>query len=118
MHLTRGQSTGERSCSHCKTRDRQIDELNAPDENGSRATNQSQEKRGRRSMDETHLSRGFRSKRKEQTTKNRLPPGQYVTTDFPVLSAGPTPQIKVADWTFALQLNGSLLRQWRWNEVE
>src|SRR6516165_3563873 len=60
-------------------------------------------------MDETTISRGFRSKRQEQTPKNRLPPGQYVTTDFPVLSAGPTPQIKLGDWTFALQLGGSLL---------
>src|SRR6516164_2826448 len=63
-------------------------------------------------MDETTISRGFRSKRQEQTPKNRLPPRQYVTTDFPVLSAGPTPQIKLGDWTFALQLGGSLLGKW------
>ena len=69
-------------------------------------------------MDETHISRGFRSKRQEQITKDRVPPGQYVTTDFPVLSAGPTPQIKVADWTFALQLNGSLLGKWSWDQFE
>src|SRR5215831_112753 len=56
------------------------------------------------SMDKNTISRGFRSKRQEQTLKNRLPPGQYVTTDFPVLSAGPTPQIKLEDWTFAIQL--------------
>lgn len=37
-------------------------------------------------MDEITISRGFRSKRQEQTPKNRLPPGQYVTTDFPVPS--------------------------------
>jgi DMSO/TMAO reductase YedYZ molybdopterin-dependent catalytic subunit len=69
-------------------------------------------------MDETTISRGFRSKRQEQTPKNRLPPGQYVTTDFPVLSAGPTPQIKLVDWTFALQLGGSLLGKWNWAEFE
>src|SRR5215470_13804408 len=67
-------------------------------------------------MDETTISRGFRSKRQEQTPKNRLPPGQYVTTDFPVLSAGPTPQIKLEDWTFALQLGVSLLGKWNWAE--
>src|SRR5262249_28159050 len=43
---------------------------------------------------------------------------QYVTTDFPVLSAGPTPQIKLGDWTFALQLGGSLLGKWNWAEFE
>src|SRR5262245_61715599 len=69
-------------------------------------------------MDETTISRGFRSKRQEQTPKNRLPPGQYVTTDFPVLSAGPTPQIRLGDWTFALQLGGSLLGKWNWAEFE
>jgi DMSO/TMAO reductase YedYZ molybdopterin-dependent catalytic subunit len=69
-------------------------------------------------MDETTISRGFRSKRQEQTAKNRLPPGQYVTTDFPVLSAGPTPQIKLEDWTFAFQLGVSLLGKWNWAEFD
>src|SRR6201987_1251935 len=70
------------------------------------------------SMDETSISRGFRSKRHEQTAKDRLPPGQYLTSDFPILSAGPTPQIKVANWNLALQLCGSLLRKWSWAEFE
>jgi DMSO/TMAO reductase YedYZ molybdopterin-dependent catalytic subunit len=69
-------------------------------------------------MDETPISRGFRSRRQEQTPKDRLPPGQYVTTDFPVLSAGPTPQMKLANWMFALQLGGSLLGKWNWAEFE
>jgi DMSO/TMAO reductase YedYZ molybdopterin-dependent catalytic subunit len=69
-------------------------------------------------MDETPISRGFRSRRNEQALKDRLPPGQYLTTDFPVLSAGPTPQIKVADWTLALQFDGSLLGKWTWAEFE
>ena len=69
-------------------------------------------------MDEARISRGFRSRRQEQTPKNRLPPRQYVTTDVPVLSAGPTPQIKVENWTLALQLGGSLLGKWNWAEFE
>jgi DMSO/TMAO reductase YedYZ molybdopterin-dependent catalytic subunit len=64
------------------------------------------------------ISRGFRSRQAEQTQKDRLPPGQYVTTDFPVLSAGPTPQIKVESWNFALQFGGSLLGKWSWAEFE
>src|SRR5215470_11301123 len=47
----------------------------------------------------------------DETSKRR-------TTDFPILSAGPTPQTKVADWTFALQLGGSLLGKWSWAEFE
>ena len=30
-----------------------------------------------------------------------LPPGQYLTRDFPVLSAGPTPRLDLDDWRFA-----------------
>jgi DMSO/TMAO reductase YedYZ molybdopterin-dependent catalytic subunit len=67
-------------------------------------------------MDEPPISRGFRSRRQEQTPKDRLPPGQYV--NFPVLSAGPTPPIKLDNWTFALQLGGSLLGKWNWAEFE
>ena len=36
------------------------------------------------------ISRGFRGRRDEAST-DRVPPGQYVTRDYPVLSAGPTP---------------------------
>jgi DMSO/TMAO reductase YedYZ molybdopterin-dependent catalytic subunit len=75
-------------------------------------------RKGAIATDKTTVSRGFRSKRQEQTATNRLPPGQYVTTDFPVLSAGPTPQIKLGDWTFTLQLGGSLLGKWNWAEFE
>src|SRR5262245_45255583 len=65
-------------------------------------------------MDETTISRGFRSKRQGQTSKSRLPPGVYVKTHCPVRSAGPTPQLQLRDWTFALELGGSLLGKWKW----
>ena len=47
----------------------------------------------------------------------RVPPGQYVTDGFPVLSAGPTPHTRLADWTFTL---GGLLdapTSWTWDEL-
>src|SRR5262249_21327780 len=69
-------------------------------------------------MSEVPISRGFRPRRQEQVPKNRVPPGQYVTADFPVLSAGPTPQITLENWTFALQLGGNLLGKRIWAEVE
>ena len=65
-------------------------------------------------MQEAPISRGFRSRRQERTPNNLLPPGQYVTTDFPILSAGPTPQIEVANWDLTLQLGGSILGKWNW----
>jgi DMSO/TMAO reductase YedYZ molybdopterin-dependent catalytic subunit len=69
-------------------------------------------------MDEHPISRGFRSRRQEQGPTNRIPPGQYVTTDFPVLSAGPTPQIRLEQWTFELQFNGFQLGKWTWAEFQ
>ena len=44
------------------------------------------------------ISRGFRGRR-PQVDATRVPPGQYVTTDFPVLSAGPTPHTPLDEWT-------------------
>ena len=69
-------------------------------------------------MSEVPISRGFRPRRQEQVPKNRVPPGQYVTADFPVLSAGPTPQVNLNEWTFALQLNGWVLGEWTWAEFQ
>jgi hypothetical protein len=37
------------------------------------------------------ISRGFTGRRRTGVDPARVPPGQYVTGDFPVLSAGPTP---------------------------
>jgi DMSO/TMAO reductase YedYZ molybdopterin-dependent catalytic subunit len=70
-------------------------------------------------MADRPISRGFKSRHQiEENHKLRLPPGQYVTMDFPVLSAGPTPQIKLENWAFALQADGSLLGKWSWEEFE
>jgi DMSO/TMAO reductase YedYZ molybdopterin-dependent catalytic subunit len=69
-------------------------------------------------MTEDHISHGFRPKRRNETQKERVPPGQYATVDFPILSAGPTPQIKVENWKLALELGGSLVRTWNWQDFE
>jgi DMSO/TMAO reductase YedYZ molybdopterin-dependent catalytic subunit len=58
------------------------------------------------------ISRGFRRQREDNPA---LPPGQYLTTDFPVLSAGPTPQIATDDWSFTLTGAGAA-RSWTWQE--
>jgi DMSO/TMAO reductase YedYZ molybdopterin-dependent catalytic subunit len=68
-------------------------------------------------MNDTPISRGFRSRRQEQTSAGRIPPGQYVTNEFPVLSAGPTPQVGLDAWTLALQIGGNRL-SWSWKEFE
>jgi len=37
------------------------------------------------------VTRGFGGKRRAEAPSDRLPPGQYLTEDFLVLAAGPTP---------------------------
>jgi hypothetical protein len=44
------------------------------------------------------ISRGFSGRRSAADVK--LPAGQYLTTDFPVLSAGPTPHVSLERWEF------------------
>src|SRR5260370_41457519 len=58
------------------------------------------------------ISRGFHRKR-EEAPAGRVPPGQYVTHDFPVLSAGPTPHTALADWTFSIA-GGREPKSWTW----
>ena len=58
------------------------------------------------------ISRGFFGRRAVADVK--LPPGQYLTTDFPVLSAGPTPQIALEKWEFTIDDGTNVLRRWNW----
>jgi DMSO/TMAO reductase YedYZ molybdopterin-dependent catalytic subunit len=60
----------------------------------------------------TVISRGFSGRRSE--TKAKLPPGQYVTSDFPVLSAGPTPRVPLDQWEFKIDNGSDVLRRWDW----
>ncbi|WP_033293639.1 sulfite oxidase-like oxidoreductase [Amycolatopsis jejuensis] len=46
----------------------------------------------------------------------RLPPGQYLTDDFPVLSAGPTPRTSTERWEFAVVTERGERRTWSWRE--
>jgi len=57
-------------------------------------------------------SRGFSGRRSAADVK--LPPGQYLTTDFPVLSAGPTPHVPLDQWEFTIREGNDVLRRWNW----
>jgi DMSO/TMAO reductase YedYZ molybdopterin-dependent catalytic subunit len=61
------------------------------------------------------VSRGFRGRR-PTVDASRLPPGQYVTTDFPVLSAGPTPRTPLSKWSFTIRGLVDAPRNWTWDE--
>ena len=62
------------------------------------------------------ISRGFRGRRREDAPSDRVPPGQYVTDDFPVLSAGPTPHTSLDDWDLTITGEVDGLRRWSWDE--
>lgn len=62
------------------------------------------------------ISRGFSGRSREHNPD--LPPGQYLAEDFPVLSAGPTPDIDTADWSFRVQTESGKQYSWSWDEMQ
>ena len=61
------------------------------------------------------ITRGFTGAGRERDP--RLPPGQSLVADWPVLSAGPTPEIDTADWSFSIRTETGALHQWSWDEL-
>ncbi len=67
-------------------------------------------------MPDQFISRGFIGRRRQPSVANRIPPGQYATRDFPVLSAGPTPRISLNECTFRIEGLVHQPVQWSWDE--
>jgi DMSO/TMAO reductase YedYZ molybdopterin-dependent catalytic subunit len=64
------------------------------------------------------ISRGFLGRRRPAEVESRLPPGQYLVTDWPVLSAGPTPHTPLDKWSFTMD---GLVRKpvtWTWADFQ
>ena len=47
-----------------------------------------------------------------------MPPGQYLTDDFPVLSAGPTPDVSLEEWGLIVHGAVDEPRSWPWEEFQ
>jgi DMSO/TMAO reductase YedYZ molybdopterin-dependent catalytic subunit len=62
------------------------------------------------------ISRGFRRRHQVDAPADRVPPGQYVTSDFPVLAAGPTPRVSSEDWRFGVTTEAGDHTEWTWEE--
>ncbi len=59
------------------------------------------------------FSRGFSGRRQvPPELADRVPPGQYVEHDFPVLTAGPTPRIDYDGWGFRIDGMVAEPREW------
>ena len=63
------------------------------------------------------ISRGFRGRRRDDGPPGRVPPGQYVTDDFPVLSAGPdAAHAARASGTSRSSARSTSSHRWTWEE--
>ncbi len=62
----------------------------------------------------TVINRGFSGRGKRS---DALPPGQYLTDGFPVLSAGPTPRVDTDKWQFSIIADGQR-HEWSWSQMQ
>ena len=66
--------------------------------------------------DTPFIARGFH-RRHAAEPAGRIPPGQYETHDFPVLSAGPTPQTPLEEWDFTILDESAKTVRWSWEDL-
>jgi DMSO/TMAO reductase YedYZ molybdopterin-dependent catalytic subunit len=61
------------------------------------------------------VTRGFQGRPRGRD--ERLPPGQYLTDDFPVLSAGPTSNVDHDEWELWVATEDGTRHTWSWQEL-
>ena len=64
----------------------------------------------------TIVNKGFHGRR--DGSGLRLPPGQHVAADFPVLQAGPTPRIDLDAWRFTIRNELGAEQSWTWPQLK
>ena len=62
------------------------------------------------------INRGFGGRR--GAAHSRLPPGQTLVSDWPVLTAGLTPDIGAHEWTFTITTETGTEHGWDWNTLQ
>ena len=68
-------------------------------------------------MTDRFVSRGFVGRARDPgDSAGRMPPGQYLTDGFPVLSAGATPQVPLDTWEFTVTGLVKAPIRWSWQE--
>ena len=63
------------------------------------------------------INTGFGRKR-EPVDPTRVPPGQFLVTDWPVLTYGPTPQVDTAKWSFKIEGLVEQEMEWNWEQMQ
>ncbi len=64
------------------------------------------------------VTRGFFGRRRRPEPPRPIPPGQYLESGFPVLSAGPTPRTPLDQWTFSIEDGSETQASWTWDEMQ
>jgi len=67
---------------------------------------------GRRDLSDVDAAPGSSA----EDRRRRTPPGQYLTNDFPVLSAGPTPRTPLDRWSLSVEGLVANPVRWSWEE--
>lgn len=62
------------------------------------------------------ITRGFAGRNRERDP--RLPPGQTLVEDWPVLSAGVTPKVDPDEWEFVLKDETGTDHRWDWDQMQ
>jgi len=64
------------------------------------------------------VNRGFGRRRPiDPEIAKRIPPGQHLVPDFPVLSVGPTPRNELRDWSFQITGEIDFPRKLSWVDI-
>jgi len=68
-------------------------------------------------MSDRFVTRGFvgRGEAGGEDLASRTPPGRYMTSDFPVLSAGPTRRTPLDRWSLSIEGFVAASATWTWN---
>ena len=61
-------------------------------------------------------TRGFTGRQRPMDVAARIPPGQHLVDGFPVLSAGPVPNVSLDKWNFELKDGVRFVRTWTWTQ--
>ena len=64
------------------------------------------------------ITRGFKGRRQSEEQQKRTPPGQHLTNDFPVLTAGPTQRIPLEDWRFSISGLVDQPHTWSYEDIK
>lgn len=62
------------------------------------------------------VTRAFTSRQSESEPSDRIPLAPHLVDNSPVLTAGATPRIEAADWTFTIKVGPRPVKAWSWSE--